>query len=225
MLDVASTAVDRDDVVEAAKRIEGFVERTPSIEGEVGGVRTWFKCECLQTGGSFKLRGATNRLLQLSPQILSAVIARCCEIKAEIVGQDETESGRRAILNFGHTIGHAIENSTGYGRYLHGEAIAIGQVAAARLSQEVLRLSAESVARIQRLFERAGLPTQLKLNAALRLQILAAMKLDKKVSGGQIKFVLAEKIGKVRWGQQVPPSLIEGTLMTALSSPSPPAGK
>jgi len=68
MLDVASTAVDRDDVVEAAKRIEGFVERTPSIEGEVGGVRTWFKCECLQTGGSFKLRGATNRLLQLSPE-------------------------------------------------------------------------------------------------------------------------------------------------------------
>jgi len=162
------------------------------------------------------------RLLQLSPQILSAVIARCCEIKAEIVGQDETESGRRAILNFGHTIGHAIENSAGYGRYLHGEAIAIGQVAAARLSQEVLRLSAESVARIQRLFEQAGLPTQLKLTAALRLQILAAMKLDKKVSGGQIKFVLAEKIGKVRWGQQVPPSLIEGTLMTALSSQSPP---
>jgi len=67
MLDVASTAVDRDDVVEAAKRIEGFVERTPLIEGEVGGVRTWFKCECLQIGGSFKLRGATNRLLQISP--------------------------------------------------------------------------------------------------------------------------------------------------------------
>ena len=68
------------------------------------------------------------------------MVARCCEIKAEVVGQDETESGLRAILNFGHTIGHALEAISGYGKYLHGEAISIGQVAAARLSQELLGL-------------------------------------------------------------------------------------
>jgi len=162
-------------------------------------------------------------LLALSPSILGPVIARCCEIKAEIVSEDETETGRRAILNFGHTIGHAIENSAGYGRYLHGEAIAIGQVAAARLSHEVLRLSAESVARIQHLFEQAGLPTQIRLSPALRLRVLSAMKLDKKVSGGQIKFVLAEKIGKVRWGQKVPAASIERTLTAAIATRNSPA--
>src|SRR5213075_798453 len=87
-----------------------------------------------------KLEAGMAALLELDPELLAEVVARCCEIKAEVVGQDETESGLRAILNFGHTIGHAIENSVGYGRYLHGEAIAIGQVLAARLSAAVLQL-------------------------------------------------------------------------------------
>ena len=80
------------------------------------------------------------KLLERDPATLMAVVARCCEIKAEVVGQDETESGLRAILNFGHTIGHAVENSSGYGKFLHGEAISIGQIAAARLSQKILGL-------------------------------------------------------------------------------------
>ncbi len=96
------------------------------------------------------------RLLRREPETLAAVIARCCEIKAEVVGQDETEGGLRAILNFGHTIGHAIENISGYGKYLHGEAIAIGQVAAARLSAEALGLPAGDVERVTELFKRAG---------------------------------------------------------------------
>ena len=74
-------------------------------------------------------------LLRREPKILAAIVARCCQIKADVVGQDETESGLRAILNFGHTIGHAIEAISGYGKYLHGEAISIGQIAAARLSR------------------------------------------------------------------------------------------
>jgi len=82
------------------------------------------------------------KLLLRQPKSLTTVIARCCEIKAEVVGQDETEGGLRAILNFGHTIGHAIENSSGYGKFLHGEAIAIGQVAAANLSKQILGLPA-----------------------------------------------------------------------------------
>ena len=136
-------------------------------------------------------------------QLLSQIIARCCEIKADVVGQDETESGLRAILNFGHTIGHAIENSSGYGKYLHGEAISIGQVAAAKLSQKILGLPARDVGRIENLFVQAGLPTQIRLNSAQRRKLFAAMRLDKKVSAGEINFVLAEKIGKVVRGQKV----------------------
>ena len=152
------------------------------------------------------------KLIELNPALLAAVIARCCEIKAAVVSEDETESGRRAILNFGHTIGHAIENSVGYGKYLHGEAIAIGQVAAAELSRELTGLSPDSVSRIRHLFRRAGLPTAINLDAGRRAKLLSAMKLDKKVSGGQVRFVLAERIGKVRWGQEVPPQLLVRTL-------------
>ncbi len=152
------------------------------------------------------------KLLQRDMGTLKAIIARCCEIKADVVGQDETESGLRAILNFGHTIGHAIENSSGYGKYLHGEAIAIGQVAAAQLSHKILGLPTRDVERIGKLFQQAGLPVKIRLDAARRKKLFAAMKLDKKVSGGEVKFVLAEKIGKVVWGQKVATAMIEEVL-------------
>jgi 3-dehydroquinate synthase len=152
------------------------------------------------------------KLLRRDAVALAAVVARCCEIKADVVGQDETESGLRAILNFGHTIGHAIENSSGYGKYLHGEAIAIGQVAAARLSQQILGLPLGEVARIEKLFVRAGLPVAIKLGTALREKLFAAMLLDKKVIGGEVKFVLAEKIGRVRFGCKVSPTALAGVI-------------
>ena len=152
------------------------------------------------------------KLLQRDAATLRNVIARCCEIKAEVVGQDETESGLRAILNFGHTIGHAIENSSGYGKFLHGEAIAIGQVAAAKLSQKILGLPSGDANRIEKLFVQAGLPVKLKSGAARRKKLFAAMKLDKKVSGGEIKFVLAEKIGAVKFGCRVAPELLAGVI-------------
>lgn len=151
-------------------------------------------------------------LLKRNPDTLRDVVARCCEIKADVVGQDETESGLRAILNFGHTIGHAIENSSGYGKYLHGEAISIGQVAAAKLSHKLLGFPSGDAERIEKLFVRASLPVKIKLVSAQRKKLFAAMKLDKKVSGGEIKFVLAEKIGKVVWGQKVPTTLIDEVL-------------
>ena len=153
------------------------------------------------------------KLLARDEKTLRDVVARCCEIKADVVGQDETESGLRAILNFGHTIGHAIENSAGYGKFLHGEAIAIGQVAAAKLSQKVLGLPSGDVARIEKLFARAGLPVKVKLGVAQKKKLFAAMLLDKKVSGGEVKFVLAQKIGKVNWGQKVPQGLIDEVLI------------
>ena len=109
-----------------------------------------------------------TKFLKRETKILSGIIARCCEIKADVVGQDETEGGLRAILNFGHTVGHAIENSSGYGKFLHGEAISIGQIAAAKLSQKILGLPQRDVERIENLFQRAGLPTAIKLNSVQR---------------------------------------------------------
>jgi 3-dehydroquinate synthase len=158
------------------------------------------------------------KLLARDPKTLSAVVSRCCQIKAAVVGQDETEGGLRAILNFGHTIGHALEAVSHYGKYLHGEAISIGQVAAARLSAELLGLPASHVERIRTLFERASLPTELQLKPAQRKPLLAAMALDKKVSGGQVKFVLAKRIGRVEFGHAVP-----STLLKTILNPRKPA--
>jgi 3-dehydroquinate synthase len=152
------------------------------------------------------------KLLRKQPAVLGSVIARCCEIKADVVGQDETESGLRAILNFGHTIGHALEAISSYGKYLHGEAISIGQVAAAKLSSALTGLPEADTKRITQLFKRAGLPTAVTLTTVQRKALFAAMRLDKKVSAGEVKFVLAERIGKVVWGQRVPESEILSVL-------------
>ena len=159
-----------------------------------------------------RLEADMDRLLAKEPDVLGAVVARCCEIKAEVVSQDETEGGLRAILNFGHTIGHAIEAISGYRKYLHGEAISIGQVAAARLSATHSGLAKSDVERVGALFNRAGLPTEIKLSRPKLHQLHKAMLLDKKVSEGEMKFVLAERIGKVHWGQSVPLSSIERVL-------------
>ena len=161
-----------------------------------------------------KLERDLPRLLARDAKTLAAVVARCCKIKAEVVGQDETENGRRAILNFGHTIGHALEAISRYGKYLHGEAISIGQVAAAKLSFAVAGLSTRETERIKMLFLQAGLPTSVKLNSSQLAQLFAAMKLDKKVSDGEIKFVLANRIGKVGWGLKVPEAAIRKALTT-----------
>ncbi len=126
---------------------------------------------------------------------LAHAVRRSCEIKAEVVGQDEREAGLRAILNFGHTFGHAIEAGLGFGAWLHGEAVGCGMVMAARLSQRLGMVDAAFVERLRALIERAGLPVvgpQLGANAYIE-----HMRLDKKSEGGQIKFVLIEKPGQV----------------------------
>jgi len=151
-----------------------------------------------------RLERSLDRMLARDPSELAAVVARCCAIKAEVVGQDETESGLRAILNYGHTIGHGLEAISSYGKYLHGEAISIGQVAASHLSAARLGMPLQEVARVQGLFERAGLPVSVRLSAAQRRQLFDAMRLDKKVSAGEIKFVLARGIGHVEFGLAVP---------------------
>jgi 3-dehydroquinate synthase len=159
------------------------------------------------------------KILSQEAAALGSVIKRCCEIKAEVVAQDELDGGLRAILNFGHTIGHAIEAISGYGKLLHGEAIAIGQVAAARIASRLIGLGLDSVQRIENVLRAAGLPTQIKLSKAQFRRLCDAMLLDKKVSGGEIEFVLPERIGQVRRGEKVPMKLIEEIMLAAKAQP------
>ena len=128
-------------------------------------------------------------LLQRDPEALAYAIRRCCEIKAEVVAVDEREAGRRAILNFGHTFGHAIEHCQGYGEWLHGEAVAAGMVMAAKLSG----LSDDDVKRLSDLIGSAGLPVEPPPIAAD--DWVRAMGLDKKVQGKKLRFVLLDAIG------------------------------
>ncbi len=143
---------------------------------------------------------------------LLPIVTRSCEIKAEIVTADETENGERASLNFGHTLGHAIENTAGYGRYLHGEAISVGQVAAAHLSAKFVEFPEADVERIRQLFLLAGLPVSYKTKPETRGRLFTAMQHDKKVTAGEIRFVLAKKLGEVVWGHKVVDADIHGAL-------------
>lgn len=124
---------------------------------------------------------------------LEDAVARSCEIKAAIVAGDEREQGARALLNFGHTFGHAIEAATGFEEWLHGEAVGVGMLIAASFSQRLGLIRAADVARIGALLERAGLPTVAPRIGSAR--VLELMRLDKKVQGGRMRFVVLEKIG------------------------------
>ncbi|KQW51698.1 MULTISPECIES: 3-dehydroquinate synthase [unclassified Roseateles] len=135
-----------------------------------------------------------DALLARDKAVLGYAVRRSCEIKADVVGQDEREQGLRAILNFGHTVGHAIEAGLGYGKWLHGEAVACGMVLAADLSARMGLTPAAFVDRLRVLIERAGLPVQPpKLGTERYLQL---MRVDKKAESGAIRFVLIESLGQ-----------------------------
>lgn len=140
------------------------------------------------------LEGNIDALLALDGEALTHAITRCCEIKAGIVAEDEREQGRRALLNFGHTFGHAIEALGGYGRWLHGEAIAIGMCMAADTSVRLGWLDTGEAARIRTLLERAGLPT--KAGGLAVAEILDRMRLDKKAGRKGLRLVLLRALGK-----------------------------
>jgi 3-dehydroquinate synthase len=134
-----------------------------------------------------------ERLLARDRDALAYAVHRSCANKAEVVAADERETGERALLNLGHTFGHAIETGIGYGEWLHGEAIAAGTLIAAELSRRLGWLDAEAVLRIERLFVRAGLPVRgAPLGAA---RYLALMRHDKKVQDGKLRLVLLKRIG------------------------------
>jgi len=144
-----------------------------------------------------------DALRACEPKAMAHAVRKSCEIKAHVVGQDEREAGLRAILNFGHTFGHAIEAGLGYGEWLHGEAVGCGMVMAAHLSEAMGLIDAAFVQRLTDLIARAGLPTKgpvlnAKDNAG---QYLALMLHDKKSVAGDIQFVLIEGPGKARLSQ------------------------
>ena len=137
-------------------------------------------------------------LLAKDPAALAHAVQRSCEIKAGVVGQDERESGLRAILNFGHTFGHAIESGLGYGEWLHGEGVGCGMVMAAHLSHRLGRVDAEFVRRLTTLIKRAGLPVKGPVLSATDNagRYLELMRVDKKSEAGEIRFVVIDGPGQ-----------------------------
>ncbi|MGA8031865.1 MAG: 3-dehydroquinate synthase family protein, partial [Casimicrobiaceae bacterium] len=161
------------------------------------GLAEVIKYGAIRDAGFFAwLEGSVDALLAKDPAALAQAIHRSCEIKAEIVAADERESGERALLNFGHTFGHAIEAAQGYGAWLHGEAVAAGMVCAARLSERVCGFEAAGAIRLSGLVAAAGLPTSPPKIAAERW--LDLMRRDKKVEGGAMRFVLLAELGCAR---------------------------
>jgi 3-dehydroquinate synthase len=136
-----------------------------------------------------------DKLLSRDAEALTYAIARSCQDKADIVAADEREKGQRALLNLGHTFGHAIETGMGYGVWLHGEAVACGMVMAAELSHRLGWIDQEGVERIRALIQRAQLPTQTPEQITTE-QFMDLMAVDKKVVDGQLRLVLLEDIGK-----------------------------
>lgn len=139
-----------------------------------------------------------DQILALDMALLRSVVRRCCELKAMVVRRDERESDFRSILNFGHTLGHALESVTEYKRFLHGEAIAIGMAFAVQLSAVRGYCTQETMQRIINLLKRCGLPVAIP-DELISANLALAMGSDKKVSGAKIKFVCLEELGRTRF--------------------------
>ncbi len=158
------------------------------------------------------LEANLDALIARDPSALTHAISESCRIKAEIVAADERESGERALLNFGHTFGHAIEAATGYGEWLHGEAVATGMVLAAELSRRVTGLAPEDAQRVARLLARARLPVKPPpIPGARWLELMAR---DKKTAGGTMRFVLLEALGRATVRSGVDEAALRAVLAT-----------
>jgi 3-dehydroquinate synthase len=152
-----------------------------------------------------------SQMLSRDTEALAQAIARSCRNKAEVVARDERESGPRAVLNFGHTFGHAIETGIGYGKWLHGEAVAAGMVIAADVSRRLGWLSRADCDRIEAIIAAAGLPV--RIPAALdETRLRELMSVDKKVDAGRLHFVLLEGIGRATVTADVPAALLDEAL-------------
>jgi 3-dehydroquinate synthase len=153
-------------------------------------------------------------LLARERNALVYAVRRSCELKAAVVSEDERESGVRALLNLGHTFGHAIEAATGFGSWLHGEAVAAGMVMAAELSARAGLLGGSDAERIKRLIQRAGLPTSgPKLEPRIWRELMA---LDKKSAGGRVRFVLLEAVGRAKLQAVADQRLVDEAIAAAV---------
>lgn len=154
-------------------------------------------------------------VLSLDEAAAAHITARSCEIKADVVSQDEKEAGLRAILNFGHTMAHAIEKNTGYTRYNHGEAVAIGMVCAARISHAMGMVAESDVSRIEQMIESLQLPVKAE---GCQLDVLYdAIFHDKKTVGGQVKWVLCDgAIGKVSIAKNVSENIVKNAMKSCM---------
>ncbi|MEM8832220.1 MAG: 3-dehydroquinate synthase [Cyanobacteria bacterium P01_G01_bin.19] len=152
-----------------------------------------------------------DTLDRVGKQLLETIITRSCQAKAEVVSQDEKESGIRAILNYGHTIGHAVESLTNYKQFVHGEAVAIGMVAAGKIAVR-MGLWTDAEAKLQNvLIAKTGLPTDIPTKITSEA-ILETIKSDKKVKAGKVRFILPTAIGKVIITDKVTPEIITSAL-------------
>jgi 3-dehydroquinate synthase len=154
-----------------------------------------------------------SRLVRRDGDALVHAIRRCCELKAGVVAEDEREAGRRALLNFGHTFGHAIELAAGYGTWLHGEAVAAGMIMGAELSRRLGLVPVEDVERLRALVREAGLPVKGPAMEPARLMELMAT--DKKAAQGQVRFVLLESIGRAALRGGVAPELVSDSIRSS----------
>lgn len=152
-----------------------------------------------------------DRLSYLSDDLLQDILVRSCQAKAHVVSKDEKEAGLRAILNYGHTIGHAVESLTGYKVVNHGEAVGIGMVAAGQIAVNLNFWDQTACDRQLALIDKAGLPTELPVGLDIE-EILVALQSDKKVKSGQVRFVLPTQIGAATVTDQVPADTIRQVL-------------
>ncbi|AFZ00914.1 3-dehydroquinate synthase [Calothrix sp. PCC 6303] len=143
----------------------------------------------------------------ISPELMELILKRSCQAKADVVSQDEKESGIRAILNYGHTIGHAVESLTGYTEVVHGEGVGIGMVAAGKIAAELGMWTQAEVERQDSLIVKAGLPRKLPPGLDIS-QIVEALQIDKKVKAGKVRFILPTQIGNVTITDEVPADII-----------------
>jgi 3-dehydroquinate synthase len=163
-----------------------------------------------------QLEARAADLLRGDAALLRQVIRDCCQIKADVVSSDEQEGGLRALLNFGHTFGHAIEAATGFATYTHGEAVAIGMIWATELSRRLGLCEASLLDRLYALLQAIGLPTSLQEPLP---GIRDTLLMDKKALGGRLRFILVEELGKVSMRGDVPTEAVEELITWGMSAP------
>lgn len=180
----------------------------------LSGLAEVIKYGVIEDAAFFKwLEDNADALVARNPSVVQTAIARSCQIKSAVVADDEREtSGRRAILNYGHTFAHAIEATAGYGTMLHGEAVAIGMAMAARLARFMGRVDQSFLDRQDTLIRRCGLPIRWK--QADPAKMMPVMKTDKKVAHASLRFVLPTRIGHVELVSCNTPTLIEDAIVT-----------